>query len=186
VIHTLNERVGFGGERVLLRVYSPSPSDAFVLLPLAHSAWFLYSLSQPLRIVPTTVGWTLPYQWLIKKMLHRHAHRSVLNGCSLLPSDSSFVKLTQINQHSGSSMESAGFLNCPREFLSLPFSIILCHCLASDLATRDWGAYFTDQSWPDLQILPASLSPYLVYPAPNCELSSPGVRLAFPQRLFPI
>lgn len=33
--------------------------------------------------------------------------------------------------------------------------------------------YFTYQSRPALQVLPASLSPYLAYPAPNAEISSP-------------
>jgi hypothetical protein len=30
--------------------------------------------------------------------------------------------------------------------------------------TRDWDAYFAHQSRIDLQVLPASLSPYLAYP----------------------
>jgi hypothetical protein len=48
---------------------------------------------------------------------------------------------------------------------------------------RHWGAY---QSRPALQVLPASLSPYLAYSAPNSELSSPGARLSLPQSLLPI
>ena len=44
--------------------------------------------------------------------------------------------------------------------------------------------YTPKQTW--LQVLPASLSPYLAYPTPNPGLSSPGAGLPFPQRLFPI
>jgi hypothetical protein len=39
-----------------------------------------------------------------------------------------------------------------------------------------------NQIKPGLQVLPASLSPYLAYPAP--KFSSPGAWLPFPQRLF--
>jgi hypothetical protein len=35
---------------------------------------------------------------------------------------------------------------------------------------RDRGACFTYQSRPGLQVLPASLSPYMLYAAPNLEL----------------
>lgn len=52
-------------------------------------------------------------------------------------------------------------------------------CLVWDTRTRDWGVYFTYQSRSGLLVLPASLSSYLAYFAPNPELSSPGAGLPF-------
>ena len=63
---------------------------------------------------------------------------------------------------------------------------LMSTCLASDPRTRGRGAYLTYQSRPGLQLLPASLSPYLAYPAPKPELSNPRAGLPFPQRLCPI
>jgi hypothetical protein len=51
---------------------------------------------------------------------------------------------------------------------------ISCVLLVPDPRTRDWGAYLTNLSRPGLQVLPASHSPYLEYPNPNRELSSPS------------
>jgi len=54
-------------------------------------------------------------------------------------------------------------------------------CLVSDPRTRGSGTYLTYQSRPGLQVLPASLSPYLEHPAFNPEFSNPGPGLPSPK-----
>lgn len=62
---------------------------------------------------------------------------------------------------------------------------LMSTCLASDPRTRGRGAYLTYQSRPGLQLLPASLCPYLIYPAPNLELSSLGAWAVLPPETLP-
>jgi len=61
---------------------------------------------------------------------------------------------------------------------NFPWAPFYMHTLT--VRTRDWDAYFTYQSRPGLQILPASLSPSRAYPVPNLELYSPGADQSFP------
>jgi hypothetical protein len=57
--------------------------------------------------------------------------------------------------------------------------------LVSGSRTRVWNTYFTYQSRPGFQVLPASLCPYMEYPACNPKLSSPGASPPFPTEVLP-
>lgn len=82
---------------------------------------FLNSSTHSLGMAPPTVGWGLLYQLTMKKVLHRHAHKTVkwrefFNWESLFPSVSRFVSS---RQKLTSTAVTYFFLNCSFHFCIL-------------------------------------------------------------------
>ena len=80
------------------------------------------------------------------------------------------------------------FSNFPNAGPLIQFLMLYCPCFDSDPGQM---AEVHILHRPELHVLPASLSPYLlqawlVYPALSCELSSLGAGPPLPQKLLPI